>query len=396
MRTTAVRAWRCGRGSGDTAPDQAGNRRATARRARCAAFGRARAARASAVLVLLAASCQEPPPTVLPTVSTHDSAGVTIVENTGEAPRLPWRVSREPVLALGDGAHGPDDEFGMVLGTVRLPEGTIVVAENWTAELRYFDARGHSIRTAGGHGRGPGEFNALDHLAVLPPDTVAAYDYTQRRVSLFTATGEFARSFRSPAEPAPNTTYAVGGAFDARRLWFLPGGTGARPGTRGVFRVTGPNLLVDVDRLAVDTVGEEYGVDYAGGAYAMPLQFGRRTASDVRDGRLYITDGGAFDVRVYDDAGLRTIIRRDLPPRPVTQADIQALIDFHVEQARQAGNEPGLVVPQAVRVRRVRAAFDDHPFPHRMPAIGDLVLDASGYLWVAHYRPFHERTQPTT
>lgn len=348
------------------------------------------------LLALLMAACKEPPPTVLPVVSTRDSAGVTIVESTGEAPRLPWRVSPRPVVVLGDGSDGPDDEFGMVMGAVRLSDGTIVVAENWTVELRYFDARGRQLRTVGRRGQGPGEFTALDRLAILPPDTVVAYDYASRRASLFTAGGEFARSFPSPLASTRQVTYSVAGAFDERRLWFEPAGTSARPGGPDVLPVAGANVLVDVDRLTVDTVGEAYGVDYAGGRHPMPLRFGRQTASDPWDGPLYITDGGTFEVRVYDDAGLRRIIRRDLPPRQVTQADIQTLIDFDVELVRTSGGEPGIDVPEEERVRRVRAMLDAHPFPDRMPAVGDVVVDALGYLWVAHYRPFHERDRPTT
>jgi hypothetical protein len=106
----------------------------------------------------------------------RDSAGVRIVENArpawGEGEG--WRSSPEPLvdvgLAEGDAAY----QFGRVAGALRLDDGRIVVADGQANELRWFDAAGRHLKTAGRKGGGPGEFDGLHALLRLPGDSVAA------------------------------------------------------------------------------------------------------------------------------------------------------------------------------------------------------------------------------
>jgi hypothetical protein len=93
-----------------------------------------------------------------------DSAGVALA--TSEAPAWGdgegWRVSEEPILEIGV-RDGPSDFiFSDVVGTVRLNNGRIVVADRDFANLRFYDATGEfrgGRRGAGGvsgarrHGR---------------------------------------------------------------------------------------------------------------------------------------------------------------------------------------------------------------------------------------------------
>ncbi len=73
---------------------------------------------------------------------TRDSAGIVIAEHRGvptDGER--WSVEPEPMVAIG-GADGPPATlFTVVTMASRLSDGTIVVLENETSELRFFDRK---------------------------------------------------------------------------------------------------------------------------------------------------------------------------------------------------------------------------------------------------------------
>ena len=73
----------------------------------------------------------------------------------------------------------------------RLDDGSILLANSGSASLRHYDAGGRFIRSIGGQGEGPGEFRGLSWFAVLPGDSLVAFDRMLRRVSLFDLDGAF-------------------------------------------------------------------------------------------------------------------------------------------------------------------------------------------------------------
>jgi hypothetical protein len=108
--------------------------------------------------------------------TSRDSAGVTIVENRRGAwgRRDSWRLSQTPLLDIGVCEGDPSYELFDAHSSVRLTDGTIVVANGGTQELRWYDATGTFVRSVGRSGGGPGEFTSLDDIALLGGDSVAA------------------------------------------------------------------------------------------------------------------------------------------------------------------------------------------------------------------------------
>ena len=92
-----------------------------------------------------------------------DSAGVTIVENFGPtwSRNEAWSVSVAPTLSIGDAAQGEDYAFERVVGALRLSDGTIVVANRATQELRWYDASGSFQLSVGRTGTGGVTFSNL-------------------------------------------------------------------------------------------------------------------------------------------------------------------------------------------------------------------------------------------
>ena len=104
---------------------------------------------------------------------TDDSAGVFIAENSGlPAPEDIWSVDPTPLVSIGGVSAPPPALFEVVTQAVRLGDGRIVVLENQTSELRFFDENGDHLKTAGGHGEGPGEFEYASSFVRLAGDTL--------------------------------------------------------------------------------------------------------------------------------------------------------------------------------------------------------------------------------
>jgi len=308
-----------------------------------------------------------------PTIT--DSAGVTIVEYAAWAPEsLPWSVGGEPLVQIG-ALEGEDAyQFDQIGGVGRLSDGSIVVANGGTQELRYFDRTGRHLRTTGRKGEGPGEFQALGLLVVLPGDTVAVYDWNQRRISYFDAAGTFARSisFQYPAGvPFPAGRFADGGWLSQPGFVFAPGS----PGT-DVVRDTSRLLVFDEDGKLRDSTSRWIGPDFyirseGNSAFATSLPFGRSTELGVWDDRYYAGYTDRYEIVRRTEAGAPDlVIRAQRPAVPVTDAAVAA------HKAERLERTDAQFRPQMERL------YQDIPFPPTMPAFSDLQVDADGNLWV--------------
>jgi hypothetical protein len=157
-------------------------------------------ARINTVLVLLLAGCGSEPS--VPAAAVRDSAGVTIVESSGASWQegSEWRLASTPDIDIGGSDVDPEYELFQAQGAVRLADGSIVVANAGSAELRFYDASGQYVRTVGRRGGGPGEFEGLRWVERYTSDSLLAWDMRLRRGSVYDLTGRFHRSFTLPAE----------------------------------------------------------------------------------------------------------------------------------------------------------------------------------------------------
>ena len=150
-------------------------------------------------LSLGSAGCQAPSETADTGLDAvvHDSAGITIVENSPPAPdsRLSWEIGAQPSLSIGAVESGGADELFQVRDAIRLADGRIVIANSGSSELRVFNADGSHAGTWGRRGEGPGEFPARGPTAISlwPGDSIAASDEFRARLSLFDLNGAHGR-----------------------------------------------------------------------------------------------------------------------------------------------------------------------------------------------------------
>jgi hypothetical protein len=81
-----------------------------------------------------------------------------------------------------------------VTDAIRLSDGTIVVADGSSGQVRYFDGNGR-LRSVGQRGRGPEEFQWLRRIFLVGGDTLAACDPFQFRITVFAPDGALVRTF---------------------------------------------------------------------------------------------------------------------------------------------------------------------------------------------------------
>lgn len=164
------------------------------------------------ITLLVLAACT--PPTLGLDAFTRDSAGVSIVMSL--KPRTPGRLTidlRESV-DIGGQSDTAELEFIGPIVAVRLPGGEILAAGWANTELRLFSGRGEWLRSIGGRGSGPGEFEGLGYVYLKEDGGFVTYEPASRRVQTFSSAGRF-RDFHvlsaSPDEGSPNVVGALSG-----------------------------------------------------------------------------------------------------------------------------------------------------------------------------------------
>ena len=299
-------------------------------------------------------------------------------------------LSDTPLVTVGGRDERPDYQTVYNSGALRLADGQLVLADDATRELRFYDAAGTHVRTAGGEGSGPGEFNRLRTIARLRGDTIFAWDQVQSRSSLFSADGAHLRTAPLPALHEIRGTlqrrhprhFAIGATMHALHSGWLVVEPQLEP---NMERLSGTLAFQDTLVLyAIDPSGEQYRPI---GSYPGPEWFfhdgsGRRLpfGEDLRlaagDDAVYVGSTRDRTIRVVSPGSGQTIgsIQLPLKARAPSADDVEQL------RSRSLGRmRPELR-------GRVTAYLDAVPWPDSMPLYSDLRVAADGRLWVQAYR----------
>ena len=242
------------------------------------------------------------------------------------------------------------------------------MAEGLAAEIRVFDDDGAHLRTFGRRGEGPGEFANLWTIAELPGDTIVAIDPRGGRVSLFTSSGTFARSFPIPRLPGASAPNVIGWLDDGTLLIDARSRSPSRD-TRD--QSTHFLYAVDRDGEVLGTLGELAGQQLGRNGYAMG--FSGRAEFAAGGNLAWYGHSSRFELVGHNRSGsVRRIVRVDRVPRAVTQAEI--------DESRAAAEESlrGMSGPAVERIRATEFA-STHPVHDR------ILSDEAGNLWVERY-----------
>lgn len=316
--------------------------------------------------------------------AVRDSAGIQIVENAKPA----WtsaqalRLSKTPTLVIGTQAGEPY-ELSRVRGAVRLGGGRIAIGDGGTQEIRMYDANGKYTKTVARKGQGPGEFEELERLDVLPGDTLAGlHGNGFRMVSLFTGDGKFIYRLTSPADPRRSagdrtpfeSHHTLLTASGARRLVAVRT-SGALPRSRGAeWTESQPLAIVDRSNVVLGSLGAQPTGEYVMEDRPQYRWLGPTRAVATNGTALFVGYGSEYSIRVFTPMGkLTRIIRRAWTPVPITKSDANT---FVVEWSKRWANEPGAEGDKA------REDIRNDPKSTKVPAYSQLIADRVGRLWV--------------
>lgn len=302
----------------------------------------------------------------------RDSAGIAIVENSADAVAnaAVWSLG-EAEVAIGVVEGEPAYQLYGVGGGTRLADGTIVLLNAGTSELRFFDANGVHLRSAGGDGEGPGEFRGATAVAPVSGDSLLVWDQRLQRISLFDAAGEFGRSFR--VERAVLNPEFLG-VFDDGSVAILDlrldvpaqgfaisSSTLVKYGRDGSFT----DSLGTYPWMEIGIIGgRERGV--VGGRIFAP-----RTSAAAAGDRFWVGTAAEPSIEQYDRDGVLTrIVRWEAGDRTVGPDDRRRFIDERFTDPTSP----------------MRAAYEELGMHDRFPAHAELGADRDGNLWVKPYR----------
>ena len=313
-----------------------------------------------------------------PDVVVRDSAGVTIVEHPAPTETTPrWTIDSVATLEIGMLEGPPEYQFEWVAEAQRLDDGTILVADGGASELRFYDASGRHIRSAGRQGEGPGEFRGLGQVWLGAADSIVVYDYQLARASVFSPAGEFARTY--------TLQQPEGVEFRVRPLILAGGRIVSSPGrsfgvgaTAGVTRDTSRLYVHGPEGEVVDSLGrwpmnESFVITDENSMMVTRRAFARGLSLAAAGDRFYVGNSDRWQVEVHDTSGLRRIIRMDVAPRPVDAAAIDSLRADRIDNGEPQWRES---------TERMLAAMS---YPETMPVFGRMLVDAAGHLWVQDY-----------
>ncbi|MEQ9400232.1 MAG: hypothetical protein RJQ04_13805 [Longimicrobiales bacterium] len=309
-----------------------------------------------------------------------DSSGVEVVVNRLEPPQ--WTLAPMPALSLGRMEGGGPEEFYRVRHVELMADSGLAVVNSGTSEVRVFNPDGSFGGAYGRAGSGPQEFRALQWVRSYG-DSLLTYDAGNDRLSVWTRSGLFGRSFRLewfagslfPVDANPEEILAV----TARYMTELPGS--------GLVVDTALVSLYDLRGHLKDSIARlphNERVVHRQGDWQTTLGAPFSAAGQLvlgRDGFCYAF-GPQPEVRCYGPQGdLRRLIRLSYGPRRVTPEDVDEF--WHVRFGEDEG-------PRLDAYRRMREIM---PFPTEYPAFAQLLVDDEGRIWARRYATPEDRTE---
>ena len=329
--------------------------------------------------------------------AVRDSAGIRIVENL-TTDGASCTVGALPSLDLGQ-VEGPSEyQFYRVFDAATLSDGRIAVLDQGSSQIRLFSPDGVFERAFGSEGGGPGEFNNLFQLWVMPGDTLVVGDYRPWRFSTFTSEGEYLRAVvpepMYPNVPASMTPMTDGSYVLAERCCPFTGEEGEWLDQElHVVRHAADGSLIDT--LAVLPNGRHGWLDVEIRFGGTPV-FEATSRVAARGSRVVFGRGVERQLEVYTVApGVATeaggdveridvsrptgLIRWTGDDREVTEAQVDAY--RRAERERYAGQD----LPPPIRQSIEAMVSEDRPVADRFPAHAGIMIGIEGDIWVHEY-----------
>jgi hypothetical protein len=296
-----------------------------------------------------------------------------------------WQIADAPITSAGS-----NEEFAGVTSGAFFSDGAFVIGDVMNARLAVFNAQGRLEKMIGRAGAGPGEFQNLAWAHSYRGDSIATYDRAQRRVTVFSRSGDPARSviITSPGDGWGPEAVAL--LHDGRLLVRTTRAVGAEASPPGIH-VAVMELWIyssagaPVRRIAGNLVDLEW-VKLASPRLLMPRPFAAVSLVATRDSSVVVADSATAPIRELSLAG-EEIRRFGVRPaqRTPSAAHVSAYREDRLATARRSNN------PSAVAMQT--RILDATPYPEHVPSFRRMFVDREGRLWVEEFPEPRARRQ---
>lgn len=288
---------------------------------------------------------------------------------TGSLQR-PARLVEE--LRIGAAADNPDAVFGDIGAIAVLSTGETLVYDAQAVTIRRFGPDGSARGVIGRAGAGPGEYQHVVGMTVLPDDRIIVHDFANQRFNVYAADGTVRATWRHPANVAewhpvhlhPDGIFLYdelrsGGASDWRPSLVRLDASGVAGDT-----VVLPLVAHDTPGLELRSPTQSFGV-------RLPF-YPSAHWTVTPTGDIVVADGARYAIDRH--RGDRHVLRMSRTLNPVAVSD-----------AERAAEEARITA----RFRRLEPTWvwDGPRMPTTKPPIGWLHAAQDGAIWVRVAQP---------
>ncbi|HSW30413.1 MAG TPA: hypothetical protein VLH75_13090 [Longimicrobiales bacterium] len=296
------------------------------------------------------------------------------VYDQASRPAGAWRMGQRRATI---GAEGGPAQFWMIAGVIILEDGSIVVADNGSSEIRVFDGKGTHLRTFGGAGRGPGEFAGLWSIW-LAGGFLVGVDASEE-TQTFSLAGKHLRTGQPLVSPSGQRMTRAGYFADGTALGYHFEPMTNAPSGESVRSMA----LYRQDRDQLRSLGRFPGrlIHREGSQQPASVVYGPRARVVVVDTIFCVgyPDTYAFACFTPSGEALFEVTRPGVVGRSVTQEDEETF--FHGIDVANPG-------PRGEEYRqRMRQTTK---FSRTLPPYGRMVASNNGDIWVGEFVPADE------
>jgi hypothetical protein len=311
----------------------------------------------------------------------RDSAGITIVENDLTRLSATCALDSMPTVSIGADTGASEYQLYRVFGARRLSDDRIVLVNQGSEEIRFYDRQGKFLGRAGRAGEGPGEFRNAFHLWALPGDTIWVGDYRPWEFDVFAPDGTWLRAVK-PTPQYPNSPSVMVLLDDGRSI------LADRPlrEAAGNFQVNRVAILLHgADGTLLDTIGTypdgrwgTIGNDRS--LWLFPF-FEAFTRVAGGGSQVVIGHGSKTELFVYradDTLRLARVIRWTTDDRAISADDVAA--------ARAKEWEPYKDAEPELQERLGKPLIsEERPVADEFPAFSGIIAGRDGRIWIREY-----------
>jgi hypothetical protein len=241
----------------------------------------------------------------------------------------------------------------------------IYISDLGDMQIKVFDPAGHMVHSIGRKGSGPGEFQSIGRLMLLPDGRLLVLDWGERRISLLHTDGQFISSHKVQR---CYDVYLCADSFYIREEMTLEPGQEPMEFKRRIFA-----KAFEYDGKEVFSYGEFQASQSAfvkgRFSFSKPYDIYSILVGDQNNKRLYHCLNDKYLIEVFDHTG-KLIRKIDRPYKriPVTEQDKKEYLDGF----RKKGSTEEQV-----------ALIEEHAeMPELKPVTSRMIVDDSGSLWI--------------